>query len=176
MNNKNSVIEDAVAKDLAISEAQSAKYQEAIAGGATPEEAWAQARSGVTAIDIPAEEVLKREPIDIAKERVKGLDKPEEEKSKFDITGRKVDFEQPKVSAPAEAQELGERIPDESLLKFIKPEDTIKQGGNIFLKAGTKAPYQKVLNLEDRDKWMKEQGKTADDFAKTSTGDIFVRN
>jgi len=77
------------------------------------------------------------------------------------------------ASTPAPV-ELGARIPAPELLALLTEDQIITQGIDKFLKPGVTAPFRKILNLAERDQLLKE-GKTSEDFIKTSGGTIFLK-
>jgi len=149
--NIDAVVQDVASKKQAISEAQMQVYQNAIAAGKTPEEAFKEAEANVSGVDIPTSEYIEKSPLEITKEKASALDTAGTEgESKFEISGQKTEMDQPKVSgeAPKPAQ-LGELIPYKELLNLVKEQDIERKGQQIYLKQGVEAPFKKISNEEE---------------------------
>lgn len=150
--NINTVIQDVAGKKTQIASKQIKIIQDEMAKGKTFEEASQIAQESVSAIDVPATDVLKTEPIDIATRFLEAPEKRAEgEPDPADITQTKVETEQPRVSGeePAPVIEKGEQISSPELLSLLKETDIVREGENIFLKSGVTAPFQKVSSPEE---------------------------
>ena len=168
------IFSDVSEKKSAVASQQIKTYQDAIAEGQTPEEAWKTAQGSVFALDITPEETVTTDPLDIAKRTIDSTTKRDEgTPDPADISETPVDAELPTVSKPEEQQpQRGELIPYKELLGLVDEKDIERDGTSIYLKGGVTAPYRKLKGESELKPY---EGRENELIRPTGTTDIFVK-